>query len=186
MKQLGEINSKTGMVFYPLRSGESTNGIVGSVTTTSYGNGIMRLYPFYIYEDMTLDRIGCEVVTTPGGAGSVVRLVIYADDGNYAPGDLILDAGTVDTTATGNKNLTINQAVSAGVIWCGAVPQGSPSPNPTMRICSTMVGQTRYTSLSANQPRWCFSTTGITGAAPATAGTVLDSTQAAVVFIRRA
>jgi len=63
-----------------------------------------------------VDRIGVEV-DTAGGAGAKMRLGIYKDDGNYYPGDLVVDAGEIDCTTTGSKTLTIDEILEPGIYW---------------------------------------------------------------------
>lgn len=74
---------------------------------------------FYIWvpliENVTLDRIAVYVRTA--AASSTVRLGIYADDGAGRPGSRTLDAGTVDTSTTGGKAITISQAVTTPGFW---------------------------------------------------------------------
>ena len=85
-----------------------------------------RIYamPFICPKAITLDRIGIYVSTL---STTTARLGIYADNGNCYPGTLLLDAGTVDVTATGAKTITINQVLAANtlywlVIVCAATP----------------------------------------------------------------
>jgi hypothetical protein len=85
-----------------------------------------RMYavPFICPKAITLDRIGVYVSTL---STTTARLGIYADNGNCYPGALLLDAGTIDVTATGAKTITISQALSANtlywlVIICAATP----------------------------------------------------------------
>ncbi len=85
-----------------------------------------RIYamPFICPKNITLDQIGVYVSTL---STTTARLGIYADNGNCYPGSKLLDAGTIDVTATGAKKLTINQALTAGtlywlVIVCAATP----------------------------------------------------------------
>jgi hypothetical protein len=85
-----------------------------------------RIYamPFICPKAITLDRIGVYVSTL---STTTARLGIYADDGNCYPGNLLLDAGTIDVTSTGAKKITISQALAANtlywlVIVCAATP----------------------------------------------------------------
>jgi len=85
-----------------------------------------RMYavPFICPKAITLDQIGIYVSTL---STTTARLGIYTDGGNLYPGSLLLDAGTVDVTATGAKKIAINQALSANtlywlVIVCAATP----------------------------------------------------------------
>jgi hypothetical protein len=116
----------------------------------------------------TVDRIACQV-TVAGSAGAVVRLGIYANGAsNDYPGSLILDAGTVDATSTGVKEITISQAIPEGLVWLCAAgqvasctmqgTQGNACPmwfvSSTVAMGFSVVGLTR---------------TGMTGAFPGTA-----------------
>jgi hypothetical protein len=166
------------------RVGEFSIGRVLTTTTASYPDGSMRLYPFIVPVDMTVNTIACEVVTTPGSAGSVVRLGIY-DDVDGVPTNLILDAGTVATQTTGVKSIAISQALSAGIVWCCAVPQGTPGTNPTLRIISISEGHKRYATEVVNQFRYSFSNNTVTGALPGTAGATLGAGLAAIVCLGR-
>lgn len=69
-----------------------------------------------------VDRIGVGI-TGAGGAGAVARLGIRNALADGTPGTLILDAGTVDASSTGDKEITISQALSAGLIFVTLSPQ---------------------------------------------------------------
>jgi hypothetical protein len=83
--------------------------IYGSVDFTMFPNRIY-MTPFLMSKTQTITRIGINVgVTVVGGA----RLGIYnADEG--LPSSLVLDAGTVSTSTTGEKEITISQSLSPG------------------------------------------------------------------------
>jgi len=85
-----------------------------------------RIYamPFICPKAITLDQIGVYVSTL---STTTARLGIYTDNGNCYPGNLLLDAGTIDVTSTGAKKIAINQALAANtlywlVIVCAATP----------------------------------------------------------------
>jgi hypothetical protein len=73
-----------------------------------------RLYltPLMVPAAVTVDRIGVQV--TAAAATTNVRLGIYGDFSAAGSAALLLDAGTVDSSTTGGKELTISQALSAG------------------------------------------------------------------------
>jgi hypothetical protein len=140
------------------------------VTTVAVGNGVLYLVPVYLPYSVTLDRLSIEVVTTPGGTGSVVRLGIYNHNATtHLPDTLLVDAGTVDTTTTGTKEATISQTLAAGTYWLAAVAQGSPSPNPTLRV---FVGIS-FMSIMGAAAVACRYRTGITGALPNPVGSLI-------------
>lgn len=101
-------------------------------STGASSNGQMRLAGFVVGASTTFDRIRVEV-TSAGSAGSVHRLGIYGSGADGAPDALVLDAGTVDTTTTGLKDITISQALPPGIYWIAVVQQGSPTTTATLR-----------------------------------------------------
>jgi hypothetical protein len=70
----------------------------------------------------SFDRIAIAVATVAAGNA---RLGIYADN-NFKPGALVLDAGAVDTTDAGNKEITINQALQPGLYWLVVLYDATP------------------------------------------------------------
>ena len=77
--------------------------------------------PFYVARTRTYDRIAISVATEQ--AASAIRLGIYNNGTNFAPGTLLLDAGVVDTTSTGIKAITINQQLTKGHYWLAVYNQ---------------------------------------------------------------
>lgn len=96
----------------------------GSTVQTTFATGIgyMRCRKIWVPQTLTFDRIACSV-TAGGTAGAVVRLGIYNDDSNGLPSTLILDAGTVASTTTGVKEITISQTLAAGSYWLAEAAQ---------------------------------------------------------------
>lgn len=84
----------------------------------------LLLQPWYLPENVTIDRLGAEV-TSAGSAGSVVRLGIYADNGAGLPGSLVLDAGTIDGTSNTVQTITLDPTTSLtrGLYWWGCAAQ---------------------------------------------------------------
>ena len=74
-----------------------------------------------------LDRIAVNVTTGVAGA---MRLGLYlaSSESNLYPGALVLDAGTVDVTATGVKTITISHALIGGATyWAVLVSNVAPT-----------------------------------------------------------
>ena len=94
-------------------------------------NDRLRGCYFPVTTDVTLDRIGVSV-NTAGAAGSVIRLGIYRDDGAIGPDALVLDAGTVDSTTTGRKEIVISQALTPDNYWLMLAGQGAPATQPNV------------------------------------------------------
>jgi hypothetical protein len=160
-----------------------------SATVCELPNTEFALF-FVPQRSCTLDRLGL-YVSVAGGTGSVVRLGLRNyDQSTNRPGTLIVDGGTVSCTTTGEKTVTISQAVVAGtpyVLTC--TNQGSPTPEPTVSIISgttnvtgpwamgstTAIGDPTLTSL------WATSTTG---ALPSTQTWVLGNSRTPLVWVR--
>ena len=78
--------------------------------------------PVWLTAGEPFDRIAINVNTL--AATALTRLGIYADDGNNGPGTLLLDAGTVDCSTTGDKEITITfTAPKTDIYWLAAVAQ---------------------------------------------------------------
>lgn len=73
----------------------------------------------------TLSRVAVNVNSAV--ASSTLRLGIWNVGSDGFPGTLLLDAGTVDTSTTGDKEWVINQAVSDGWYWFSFSAQGGAS-----------------------------------------------------------
>jgi len=85
------------------------------IDTSGPGADTIYAFPFVAVRAMTIDRLAVHVTTAH--AGKTCRLGIYSDDGNGAPGDLVVDAGTVSVASTGVKAATIDEALTPGVYW---------------------------------------------------------------------
>lgn len=115
-----------------------------------------------------VDQLLIEVVTTPGGVGSVVRGAFYADDGTgNSTGALISDLGTIATDTTGVKAIAFTAlTLPRGTVWAVIAPQGTPAPNPTLRTLTSNNMPMTQPSLSSLAVQFKF-VAGITGAFPA-------------------
>lgn len=139
-------------------------------TTRSPNDGQGWFTPVVIGRTITVDRLGIE--TTAGGAGSVLRFGIYADDGFGRPlGGLVVDGGTADSSGTGDVTVTISQVLQPGIYWLCLVRQGGSAP--TVRAVNgvglgIVGGATLSTATQANLGGWNTSASSITGALPAT------------------
>lgn len=78
-------------------------------------SNLLRVSPFIVSgTNQTFDRIAVQV--TGVGAGSL-RMGIYRDTGSIYPGSLLLDAGVVDISTTGLKEIVIAQNLTPGLYW---------------------------------------------------------------------
>jgi len=141
-----------------------------SRATLAMVDGTAFAHPFWMGVDGAIDRMGVTVLTAV--AATAVRLGIYRDNGKGSPGALLLAPGsTIDSTTTGAKELTVSQALSAGLYWLVAVAQGgAPSlqgGNGQLEPCGggALSGavSNAYTGLIG---------TGVSGALPSTFPTV--------------
>jgi hypothetical protein len=158
--------------YYTSWGGSNTPGESAAIPDTV--NYFLR---FPVNRACTLDRIGLEITTAE--AATVVRLGIYGDT-NGKPGTLILDAGTIDSSGTGFLTKTISQAITPGVIWLCACPQGGSAVKWRTSDSGDAGGSASTTGLNASQyARQSFYET-VAGALPATA-TPLDGSTASAV-----
>lgn len=90
-------------------------GCYDATGTQTFTNNIQYFITFVLTEETTFDRIAIE--TTTSGSGELARLGIYNDDGANRPSTLVLDAGQLDLSTSGAKELTIDQTLSSGIYW---------------------------------------------------------------------
>ena len=89
---------------------------------------ILYVTPIAITKRTTFTRIGIQV-STAGAAGANIRLGIYNNSTNHQPGTLVLDAGEIDASTTGTKEITISQSLRPGLYWLAAANELAPSVN---------------------------------------------------------
>ncbi len=100
-----------------------------ALNTVTVVTGTIRFMPLVLPKRTRIDRIGCEV-TTGGSASSVGRLGIY-DSINVVPNKLIIDAGTVPTTAATVSSIAIDVTLEAGLYYLAF--STSSATNVTLR-----------------------------------------------------
>ena len=120
----------------------------------------------------SLDRIAIEVMTTPGTAGTVIRLGVRAPTATGLPGNLILDAGTVAGDAIAMVEATISAAIpGAGVYFLTATAQSTGGTLPVLRAVLGPVDNvhapTLAGALGATVPSGYVTAATVTGALPA-------------------
>ena len=151
------------------RSGYYYEPKIGSVlSATTYAINRLQATPFYLNQNITIDRIGAECITA--AASTTFRLGIYSSDSNGLPSSLVLDAGTIDTSTIGAKTITISQALSAGLYYLVGVQQGG-STNATMRAYGNTSGISNpvaATSMATNAYYCQYTMESVSGALPST------------------
>jgi hypothetical protein len=143
-----------------------------------------RLYltPFSVEENETLDRLAIRV--SSGSAGSC-RLGIYTLDLNALTGSLVLDGGTVATTTTGVKALTVSAQLSPGWYVLASVFDATPTLGNVLQT-SHALALGYAADLSTRQPHLSASFTF--GALPANFDGLTLAAETALgahVFMRR-
>jgi hypothetical protein len=143
-----------------------------------------RMYaiPFIVDSLISVDRIGI-TVNTADSTGSV-RLGVYESSAGL-PSSLLIDAGTVSITTTGNKEITISQTLLPGLYFLAAVGQ---SINGNGRVVG--VGGVTFQMKSTLKTSVPFANAGgyygdgVSGALPSVFGVPTNSGFATFVFLR--
>lgn len=155
---------------------------VSTDTTLNMTQNILIGSYFPVSATTTFDRIGIEV--TAAVASSTIRLGIYRCVGGI-PTTRILDAGTVDSSTTGAKEITISQSLSPGLYVIVAVSQGGASGAST-RGRSSSAGITVPQAAINNANNQGFSTSGVTGALASSYTWILSQSTMPKVMLRAA
>jgi hypothetical protein len=140
--------------WYPL----SAMAAAYSTGAFSQQNNIF-LIPWAIEDDIVITQMGCEIVTTAGAAGSVLRMGIYAcSPSTYlTAGSLVAgsDTGTVAADSTGLKPVTFASPITlARGIYLFALSHNSASSITFRNVAATAIfnaiGNTSQITTSAN------------------------------------
>lgn len=127
----------------------------------------LQASPFRWESSVTADRIGVRV--NAGVASATIRLGVYASAAGGLPGSLILDAGTIDASTAGFKEIIISQAFSPGTYWLAVCAQGATTAlNATVNRSQRGVGSTAGQGAAGSQGGGLVHSGSITGALPAT------------------
>ena len=103
----------------PMQAGRYySNPFILTISQATRTANILYATPIYIGNTTTITKIGIEQST---GAAGNARLGIYNNGTDGLPSSLVLDAGTVTTTATAEKEITISQVLDAGWYTLAAV-----------------------------------------------------------------
>ena len=134
--------------------------------------------PFLLGETKTFDRIALETRSTYSGTGSV-RLGIYNNDSTTGkPSTVVLDAGTVSTTAaTTIYQITISQSLTAGAYWLAFNMQtaaATPTFGGVITNAASSIGYLTSTTGAVYPNAGLWLEAGVTGAF-ATAGTLTSA-----------
>ena len=165
----------SGLYYSPTRS--SSSSLTVTFQTTYY-------VPIVFNDTNTFDRISIATGASYSGTGAV-RLGIYNNDSTTGkPSTVLLDAGTVATTAAStNYEITISQSLSAGAYWLAFCVQTAPTIANFVNLNGTTgVGFiVSTTGVTFNAGAW--TQTGVAGAF-ATAGTLVSASNIPSVALR--
>jgi hypothetical protein len=133
-------------------------------TGRQFTNEALLFIPIAIRQPVTVDRM--QILVDTAEAGVVARLGLY-ENNDGTVGSLIVDAGTVDCSTTGFKEVTINETLPSGIVWAAFVPNGSTG---TLRIRGNF-DQAIIKVSGGNAPNaasgaGCLQQTGVSGALP--------------------
>ena len=104
--------------------------VAGTASVQGIATEDVTYYGAVFLPTCTVDRIATRTGASFTGTGAVVRLGIYENGSNNLPGNLLLDAGTITATAASTTyEITISQAISAGVYWLAFNRQTAGSGN---------------------------------------------------------
>lgn len=111
------VTSQTSTIWGIYRTGQYLSLPYASLSSsTGFSPNIIRAYPLAIEDTVTFSALRIEVTTA--SAGGLARLGIYSDSNGY-PGSRLEDAGFVDCSSTGLKELPISQSFTTSTkrIW---------------------------------------------------------------------
>lgn len=154
---------RTGNYYGPFLSG-------GAQTTQSIASAnSLRAFPFFVPKTAKFDRIAIRVTTAGTGTTPRARLGIYDDNSNVFPNKLVLDAGEVNVSTTGVKELTIDVTLQTGKLyWLVLIGQDTTS----LVVAATAIGDVfpivGYESDLSGTPLSGWAVTQTYGALPAT------------------
>lgn len=95
-----------------------------AVTTFTLVANRLYYFPMFVPDATTFTRIGINVTT---GAAGNARLGIYNNTNGVPSGAPLLDAGVVDVSTTGEKEIVISQALPVGWHWLAVVSDVAPT-----------------------------------------------------------
>lgn len=81
------------------------------------GANSIRLYPFYVHDSLTIDRLGLCVTTLQ--AGGNVQAAIYASDATTLnpTGAALVSTASISAAGTGSVEATVSATLQPGIYW---------------------------------------------------------------------
>lgn len=166
------------------KAGRWYNNGIFTPANASFTNllNTIRYVPVYIDQDITVTRMGINVVTA-AAAGNTCRLAIYSNDSaTCQPLNRLVDAGTLAIDATGAKSVTgLSVSLTKGLYWFAvnaSIGSGTITGIGTNFILDVK-GQANISGVGFAG----FNQTFTYGAFPATAGTLTEAGSTGTVCI---
>lgn len=137
--------------------------------------------PFFVTpECATVDRIGVNLSART--TITLARLGIYLAGTDAKPGSLLLDAGEIDCSGTGDKEITINQTLPVGQwVFLAVVTNGTGSMITYASPTASMLG---WASVSGTAKRVAHNRVFVYAALPATFAATSTSSSAIAIRMR--
>lgn len=152
----GQVNAARGWTDHTVNSTGSNYAVSTSLngsTSAALSSYLQWWTPFWWPVDVRATAIGLKLVTvgTAGAGDPTCRLGIYSSDhqpqppGRQRPGRLLLDAGTLDLTATtGWREIAIDLPLIGGQVYWAAFHHGLTGTNPTITTCGWATHTSRH------------------------------------------
>lgn len=179
-------------LWFTNKSGVYVQGQASLGTSSTLGNGSLRLSPLIVAQSFSIAAIGAEF-TVAGDANSIFHIGIFGDDGTCYPGALLLDAGSI-STGTGNAGtvatggtpgvylITLGTplAIAPGIYWLGGAVQGVTTTQPTIRtaLFGTQFSGAQNGVPGAGAGENGYSQASVTGAMPSSFAVFASSSSA--------
>ena len=175
--------------FPPVIAGDYMSLPFGATTDVTAVNRRTYYIPIYL-PACTLDRISCYTGASFTGSG-VVRLGIYNTDSSNKPSTVLLDAGTVSTTAGGTAyEITINQAITAGFYYLAFNSQTNATTNAFYGVGGSdanvnIIWGGRWTgSVDGSSTEIVAIQASVIGAFPTASGVAIGASSSPIVWVR--
>jgi len=118
-----EIAVPQSPLIYTLRLNTYIKSLALTGTTSILWDGerdLVSVHYFPLTRRTRFDRIGIHIGTGAGGVGAKDAIVVlYDDDGNLYPNNLLAQSGLLDIKTTGCKYSAIDLTLDKGVYWLG-------------------------------------------------------------------
>jgi hypothetical protein len=147
---------------------------------TSVSSGVIYYVPILVSETTTYTAIGIYVLAASAGTADL-RIFSWS---NGVPGSLVLSAGTVDTSTTFEKEITISKQLTPGYYFLAVRCTGTPGLRGLDTAQAVVAPTPGISNLSGNLPTNVVLTVSAAYADPAPAPTGAVSAAYAFVYLK--